>query len=850
MAYIKILHRYKLGLLAGAPLYEFIEAARRKFYAVPLYAERLINSVMENNIATLNAELFDPEGTSLRLITTPKSKAEEGEGEEGEACYTLVESSTLVECAFANESLIAPGMKKAKAYPYYDSRMGSTRVMRYLSSLGTPICMVYKKKRKKNSGGGGGGGDGEPKVPFFVMGLPCSTKTNQRECLTLEKMLSQLCRVGGTSAEMISSENHLSVLVFDVDLVPDGPIKIKELCQDMETLANLILHTVPELKDNLVHYFFYSTPSSSSSSSSSETSKIKSSKEEWRKEKQKEEKEKEGVDCFVNDTFRKKYGIHHHIRLPKDIVMTCGAAEVLVHMLNEIRFLFPETIGRRCPGKEDVYDPNIYKTNKDHNTWHALRLPYQTKPDGSKTLLCVHRTDGKENDESVPVEALFAHSPKKVVYGSVIKGWEGRKYIDDKNYIRERTQNTIDAYVQNRCQNTCWGLMEELNARSVMFTPVTTTTTTTMTPLPSSSSLSLLLDIVNELWEKQGKQKMRAQLRGTSASMPSTSSTSSMRKEGFKNHCESIEEALHNSRVIAYEKKELRLVSPSTERFGGFALCPVKWHKHHPYKGVELKVVYHRQMIRFGFVVSSFKPSCQNQYLHAVTLSMRDIFLSAGQRRAFEQKVMWPLKNTAAKVMEICWRTNHPDRRRQRHTYQRRRFHDDDDDDFDFEKDSDDDDDDDDDDNYDDLDDDDDDDDENDDYVRVAKPEKLKKKRNKMIVIRQRLGTTEAHEAGNLLSTWLLTSQDVGYVYYFTHGYTCCGGVKAEEENEDEEEETLAVVRTIRKSQILVLKPVKLEIFVFDSAKVFAAGVTEDILRPDQSETVIEIMKKVDEQEM
>lgn len=288
-----------------------------------------------------------------------------------------------------------------------------------------------------------------------------------------------------------------------------------------------------------------------------------------------------------------KEGFRHVICLPRNWAATHCFVKNLIQILAETRYMFPETLGRFC-GLYDstVYDPMIYGVSYDDEKtkFHPLRLPLQGKANHQHKLLCIYG----EKDKIIE-KKLFCHVDNADgLTGNLLTCIDGVNMISDQEHVKAMQRNRTNEYVNKKGIGTITQLQKTVNERSLV--------------LESEEDLLILL---NELWAKHGVEKMRRQLRSCI---------------GDYRRCytpKEIECALEKSKITVGEDGRVRLTSDGHR----FQICPFKVHNNPHPKGVNVEVVTVKNMIRFGFVVKSFKTSCSNQYLSNVTIEMDDTYL-------------------------------------------------------------------------------------------------------------------------------------------------------------------------------------------------------------------------------
>ena len=355
--------------------------------------------------------------------------------------------------------------------------------------------------------------------------------------------------INSKSHECLNGGLHFSTIILDIDLECEESINVADVCRDAADLVNRIMQRIGFEVD---HYFFYSGQQEN------------------------------------------KLGFHHHISLPKGIVFTKRAIQNTMTILQDLRYIYPKTIGAFCGRNNDkVYDPAIYS-----GKWHCLRSPYQHKPDGSNQLQLVW----SNTTNTPPKHALFAHArrPAEPAYGRVILELKGVKSLADVEIQRRMEKVTIDGFVQDKAPRNAMVLMTRLNLKTILFASAFEKDN----PAQYKHDLDLLMAIVTELWMKNGEENMKKTLANLDYPPEAI-----LRNRG--------KVVLHRDGIFIKQN-----------------LCPIKNHSK-PHEAL-LQIIYSHNMIRFGLLNRAFKTSCQNQYVQQPTLKMAKIFISDILQKRFQ----------------------------------------------------------------------------------------------------------------------------------------------------------------------------------------------------------------------
>ncbi|XP_019628932.1 PREDICTED: uncharacterized protein LOC109473499 [Branchiostoma belcheri] len=424
-------------------------------------------------------------------------------------------------------------------------------------------------------------------------------ETETPPCDMITYLKTKVCPEAGFMSEYINNKSHVKVLVFDIDrpqpLAVVDKALVESMGRDTISMTERIFEKIPEIgSGSAVHYVFWSD-------SGAELSK--------------------------------KIGLHHHIKLPPGIVMTINVARQLVELANNLRYMYPDTIGIDCD--QNVYDPCIYP-NADTPTGHGIRLPGQRKCDGKKPKVCVIRTDGLALSEPIPVTAMFVHAPDineqgdPIVIGKVIDYVHDLLPMDDESFLRASNIDTLNNFTRNNCSADIQRIMASLNRHSVLFDQWG----------ENGGDVEKLTKMVNELWILTGKKQM---IEYAQSAVGHDNTT-------YPPHF--IEQL--NTSYFKVMQNRLTLVIPGMELRGGLPYCPRRPHRNKPKAPVSVHVIFNASMVRFGLSVSNcFKPTCRSKRLHTnVFLRMVDQFVSPSVRQEFDAEFL-PQFNTKVDVYTI-----------------------------------------------------------------------------------------------------------------------------------------------------------------------------------------------------
>lgn len=219
--------------------------------------------------------------------------------------------------------------------------------------------------------------------------------------------------------EVVNYRMHVSTLVIDIDITPaidSKPVESDMFISDLIRLAEIILDKC-ELGKQCLYYVFQSN--------------------------------KEQGKVIKYSQNEGKYGFHYHIKLPFDTVMTTMACGQFIHILNDIRHIYPYTTGIKVSGTtSNIFDESIY----NERSFHSLRGPFQTKSDNTGRLECIFRSDNG-NLYDIPLYHKLIHAPQidprsgqYVTSGRIIEKFVGVKLIRDDIFLRQIGEKSINRY--------------------------------------------------------------------------------------------------------------------------------------------------------------------------------------------------------------------------------------------------------------------------------------------------------------------------------------------------------------------------------------------------------------------
>ena len=355
--------------------------------------------------------------------------------------------------------------------------------------------------------------------------------------------------------EIINFRMHVSTIVIDIDIKPSSRVEnidIQCFIGDLIKLTETILEKC-KLNGRCIHYVFQSKTNQMSLISS-------------------------GLKC----------GLHYHIRLPHDTVMTVVACKQLIDILNETRFIYPKTIGLHVTNaNQHIFDTAIYQAQ----SFHSLRGPYQTKDDGSSKLVCVFRSDnGDLND--IPNLHKFVHSPhinpntgNYVIQGRIIDKFTEVHLIRDEVFLKKIGEHSINKYAKKVCHMSVDGIMKEINKRCVIFSMAY-----------ADLDVNLLETIANELWQKSKNEVMKRM------ATPKPDESVYMADEIDLVNDIHFQHNLSNN-------------SLSMTINGCFKMPICLMRAHHNFVSSTIGWVgYDKDMIRLGLFVHCFKESCRSKH--------------------------------------------------------------------------------------------------------------------------------------------------------------------------------------------------------------------------------------------
>ena len=365
--------------------------------------------------------------------------------------------------------------------------------------------------------------------------------------------------------EIINSRLHISTIILDIDLKPG--CKVQNVDQS-DFIRDLIQITETVLKKcniyGCTHYIYQSN------------------------------RRQKNIIKYSDD--KEKYGFHHHIKLPFDTVFSVLACKQFVEVLNEIRYLFPKTVGMSVTNPTDrIFDTGIYS----EHSFHSIRGPYQSKEDGSSRLECVFRSDGGDLFD-IPLFHKLAHAPHidpktqmYVSHGRVIKKFTNIQLIHDEIFLKRIGETSINTYAQKMCHTSINGIMTEINNRCILFTNAC-----------CAEDIERLESIANDLWKISKKEVVK--------------------RMNIPKHDEYIyssnEIHMINSRVVFKHNPNTNCLSmgicdDNFYKTIAFKLpfCPMRAH-HNPVTNTLGYLGYDKHMIRLGLFIHCFKESCNGKH--------------------------------------------------------------------------------------------------------------------------------------------------------------------------------------------------------------------------------------------
>nr|DBA11711.1 TPA_asm: ORF10 [Malaco herpesvirus 1] len=592
------------SLQAGYELGELIEKKHREYNAFPISTSIIINKLRVENIECAPTTLMEPQ--LIKEWVSDRCQAVEAklndnmiyndvyEGIEQvivedvplrlysmEGLYEVIYINRFSDGDFLNKPLQPPGVLgsefKMFMMPYDDTTVcqtGMDRGAMYAAVNGVPIWQRQTETDNK-----------------FVTAREVHPDSDPESYKTMADLLKAMLHEGGRNHEVQNSGMHISTLILDVDLAPmqaRPDMDVTQLAKDCVSLAELLIDKIEVLKGRCTHYVYYSTPE---------------------------------PEAFTG----KKFGLHHHIRLPDGVVMSFETAAIFNDVMAEIRFMYKDTIGVFCGEKDgDVYDPQIYKAynkngyenlfgEEDECTGgkikhRPIRCPGQKKRDKTKPLLCVYRTDGKELYEEIPFETKLTHGPMKTESGIVIKKLIGHKPIHDHEYVRRLENSKINRYVRENCNSSGQGFIQAVNDKTLLYRPEMKNGVAVY----KEDDMEDLAKKVNEIWIDSGKSTMRHHLNGMRGHAVD---------DVYKHN--DIELCLEDSKIV-YDNLKDKFMLTSGFYPDKFSLCPVRVHgSPHTGGGVEVQLYTESNMNRFGFSVGkqTFK-RCRDSYVKNVSAGM------------------------------------------------------------------------------------------------------------------------------------------------------------------------------------------------------------------------------------
>lgn len=633
--YCLIREKMSQSLEIGYKLGEVIEEKHKLYNAFPISTSIIINKLRVDNIEEAPQSLVKPdlikkwvddrtaaieEKLNDKLIYHEVYNNVEASVAEDiplrlynkTGLYSVMYVDKFTDSKFKDEILDQPGdlansFKNFKM-PYDDTDIcqnGMDRGAMYAAVHGVPIWQRQSEDRN-----------------YFITATQVHRDSDPSTFVTAQQLFASMLKENSYNHEVQNSAYHISTLILDIDLCPVKPkpdMDIDQLARDCVAIAELVIERIPILKDRCQHYIYYSKPT-----------------------------EFDG----------KKFGLHHHIRLPDGVVMRFQAAAVFNDIMGEIRFMFKDTIGVFCGDKDgDVYDPQIYRIHMQKNSsfgeeddecntgkikHRPIRLPGQLKRNKTKKLVCSHRTDGKSLDEEVPIEARMTHGPMEADFGTVIKKLEGHRPIHDHEYVRRLENTNINRYVRENCNSTGQGVIKAVNKKTMLFKPKVVDDNEVF----SEGQLDELSRLIDEIWQKGGCKSMKTHL-------------SNLKGHGSDDVYKGreIDMALSDSSIV-YDTVIDKFLLSSNLHMNKFSLCPIRVHgTPHTDGGVEVQVYTEARMNRFGFSVgrqATFK-RCRDSYVKNVSagMSYRGVCLFDSVSKSLEDTFL-AYNRPGTSFMTIC----------------------------------------------------------------------------------------------------------------------------------------------------------------------------------------------------
>lgn len=339
----------------------------------------------------------------------------------------------------------------------------------------------------------------------------------------------------------------------------------------------------------------------------------------------------------------RKTGLHHHALLPPGLVFTSSACRDVAGILETVRRLYPNTIGR-C---EKAYDVAIYpstnstKTRRDKG--HCLRGPFQYKFNGKRQLRCVF--DSWSRDETaarITAEDVLIHGPQRtedsrerILFGRVVRGIVDVRALTDVEFFREYEASVMTGNMESTCRLGVGEICAEINKKCVIFPP------------NKNNHVTLLLSLVNDLWTTcGGRAKMVERMK-------------KLVGRAGKRYCSTIVNNVKRRSSFVYDSVH-GTINLALNGSGTACLpfCPARPHnKSDCTSDVRVKLGYSARMIRFVlFVTGCFKASCRNPgsgFIPDVHLVMPNVFLCPSLQRRVQRYMSQYLRGPRVRVQSI-----------------------------------------------------------------------------------------------------------------------------------------------------------------------------------------------------
>ena len=393
--------------------------------------------------------------------------------------------------------------------------------------------------------------------------------------------------------EVVNFHMHISTIIFDIDVKPVKNITsilVSDFLTDLVKLTEMVLERL-DLGNRCTHYVFQSQHDYT------------------------EDVLPDKIDFVPNR--KNKFGFHHHVRLPHDTVVSVRVCKQMVNILNDARFMFPDTLGVAVVGdSHEIFDSAIY----NEKSFHSIRGPNQAKHDGTAKLVCVFRTDGKDRTADIPLQHKMVHAPhidpttqNYVNCGRVVEKLTNINLIRNNLFLPDITESNMNRYAKLTCKTDVRGLMSEINMRCVLFTNQAT-----------GKDVGRLEDISNELW-KTAKHEIVRRMQGAMRTDLCTYSKEEV--DMLKSTVLKHNPATNNLSLCFRSQYSRALVFK-------LPFCLRKCHTN-PVTNTVTWIGYDHEMIHLGLFTHCFKQSCHGKH-----------FMSAGH-----MKFLFPFYSPAIETL-------------------------------------------------------------------------------------------------------------------------------------------------------------------------------------------------------